>query len=123
MRSGPVYERTWTVGEPAEGLYHAAGVSNGDHRVNVHSKVSKYAETPLPEIFLDTLRSFTNQNMWDLVYLDNNGEWMSEATLNGTLNVEHDASYQPETRKDVCSTAVWVQCRAPKKHIFDCLLC
>ena len=63
MRSGPVYERTRTVEEPAEGSHVAAVVSNGEIRVKLHSKVSKYVETLLSETFLDTLRFLTNQNM------------------------------------------------------------
>ena len=43
---------------------------------------------------------------------------ISEAILNGTLYVAYGGSYQPETRNDVCSTAVWVRCRATKKHMF-----
>ena len=106
MRSGPFYERTRTVGEPAEGSNYASGVSNGEHRVKLHSKVSKYVEAPLPETFLDTLRSFTKQSMWDFMHLNDDREWISEAILNGTLDVAHDGSYQTEICKDVCSTAV-----------------
>ena len=96
IRSGPVYERTRTVGEPAEGSHHAYVVSNGEHRLKLHSKVSKHVETPLQETFLDTLRYFTKQKMWEFMYLDDR-EWLSEAMLNGTLDVAHDDSYQPET--------------------------
>jgi hypothetical protein len=80
--------------------------------------VSKHVEAPPPENFLDALRSFTNQKMWDFMHLDDDGEWISEAIRNGTLDVAHDGSYQPEIRKDVCSTAVWVRCRATKKQMF-----
>ena len=48
---------------------------------------------------------------------DNDGEWISEGILNGTLDVAHDGSYQLETCKDGCSTAIWVQCRATKKQM------
>ena len=71
MRSGPVYERTGTVEAPIEGMYYASVISHGDTRVKMHSRVSKYAEVLIPESFLDTLRSFSNQNRWDLMYLDN----------------------------------------------------
>ena len=106
MRSGPVYERTRTMGEPAEGSYYASAVTHGDDRVKLHSRASKYVEVPLPENFLDTFRLFTNPNMWHFVYLDNDREWILEAILNGTLDVAHDGSYQPEISKDVCSTSV-----------------
>ena len=41
-----------------------------------------------------------------------------EAILNGTLYAVHDGSYQPEVTTEVCSTAVWAQFRATKKHMF-----
>ena len=70
MRRSPVYKRTRTVGEPAEASHYASVVSNGEHRLKLHSKVSKHVETPLPEIFMDTLRYFTEQKMWDFMHLD-----------------------------------------------------
>ena len=117
MRSGPVYERTSTMGEPTEGSHYPYIVSYGDGRVKIHSRVSKYVEAPLSGNFLDTLRSFTNQTMRDFMHLDNDGEWISEATHNSTLDVERDGSYQPEIRIELCSTAVWARCRATKKQI------
>ena len=77
--------------------------------------LSKYVEGPLLERFLDTLRFFPSHNMWDFMCLDNDEEWIKVAILNGTLDVAQDGSYQPEITKDVCSTAVWVRCRAAKK--------
>ena len=67
---------------------------------------SKYGEGPLPESFMDTLKLFTNWNMWDFMYLDDDREWITETILNGTLDVVHDGSYQPKVTKHVCSTAV-----------------
>ena len=40
MRNGPVYERTRTVGEPAEGSHYASVVPNGYHRVKLRYKVT-----------------------------------------------------------------------------------
>ena len=108
MRSGPVYERTRTAREPLEGSHCAYVVSHGGDRVKLHSRVSKYIEALLPEKFLDTLRSFTNQKMWDFMHLDNDGKRISEVIRNGTLDVAHDGSYQQEICKDICSTAVLV---------------
>ena len=36
MPSGPVYERTRTEGDPAEGSHYASGVSNGEDMVKLH---------------------------------------------------------------------------------------
>ena len=60
MRSGPAYERTRTVREPVEVSHYASIVSNGEHRVKLHSNMSKHVEAPPAATFLDTLRSFTN---------------------------------------------------------------
>ena len=94
--------------EHAEGLHYALVISHGNDRVKLHSRVSKYVEESLSERFLDKLRMFTNQNMWDIMYLYNDGEWILEAIINGTLDVAHACLYQQETSKDVCSTTVWV---------------
>ena len=47
------------------------------------------------------MRPFINQNMWDFIYLDDDGEWISEAIRNGTIDAAHDGSDQPETSKDM----------------------
>ena len=86
--------------------------------VKLHSRVATYVEAPPPENFLETFRLFTNQNMWDVMYGGGDGARITETLLNGTLDVAHDGSYQPEITKDICSTAVWFRCRATKKHLF-----
>ena len=67
--------------------------------------------------FLDALSSFPNQNMWDPMYLDEDGEWILHALLNGTFVIAHDGSYQPEIKRNMYSAAVWVWCRARKKQM------
>ena len=115
MRSGSVYEREQTVNEPGEGTHYATVTSHGDDRVKLHSKAFKYVRATSPDTFLDTLKLFTNQRMWNFMHVDEDGEWIAEAICNGTLDVAHDRSYQPEITKDVCSTAVLVRCRVTRK--------
>ena len=62
------------MGEPAESPQYALVVTHGDTRVKLHSRVSKHVEVPLSEEFLDTLRLFTNENMWDLMHLEDDRE-------------------------------------------------
>ena len=50
--------------------------------------------------------------------VDEDGEWMLEALLEGTLDIAHDGSYQPEIAKDVCSSAVLFRCRSTKSQLF-----
>ena len=78
--------------DPAEGTHYALVISHGNNRVKLHYRVSSYVEGLLSESFLDTLRLFTNQNMRDFMYLDNNVEWIIEPILSGTLDVAHDGS-------------------------------
>ena len=80
--------------------------SNGDNRVKLHSRVSKYVEKTLPESFLDILRPFISKNIWACIYLDNDREWILETILSNTLDVAHDSPYQPEISKIVCSAIV-----------------
>ena len=42
IRSGPVYERTRTEVDPVKGSHYTHVISNGDDRVKLHSRVSKY---------------------------------------------------------------------------------
>ena len=88
-RSGPVYERERAVEEPAEGTHYATVTSHGNDRVKLHSKVFRYVGATSPDTFLDTLNSFTNQRMWNFMHVDEDGEWIAEAILNGTLDVAH----------------------------------
>ena len=76
-----MYERVGTVEDPAEGLHYATVASYRDNRTKLHYRVSKYIEGPSPESFLDILRLFTNQHMWDFMYLGNDGEWITETIL------------------------------------------
>ena len=69
-KSGPVHERIGAVEDPVEGSHYATVASHVDNRVKPHHRVSKYVVGSSPESFLDTLRLFTNQHMWDVMYLD-----------------------------------------------------
>ena len=41
--------------------------------------------------------------------------------MEGTLDIAHDGSYQPEVTKDVCSTAILFRCRRTKRQLFTAL--
>ena len=56
------------------GSPYASVVSNGEHRIKLHSKVYKHVDEPPQVTFLNTLVYFTNQKMWGFVHLDNDGE-------------------------------------------------
>ena len=87
MMSSLVYKRLITVDEPAEETHYASATSHGDARVKLHSRVYKYDEVPLPDSFLDTLRSSTNQKMWDFMYPEDDEEWTTEVLGNGNLDI------------------------------------
>ena len=98
MMSDPMYERTNTVAELVEGIHYTAVTSHEDDRATLHSSVCKYIEVP------DTLISFTNQRTREFMYLEDDGEWITEALPSGTLAIAHTGSYQPEITQGVCST-------------------
>ena len=89
----------------------------GGEKYKCHSKCKKFQETEQPRGFLETLRSFPNQQMWKEMRVDEDGEWILEALLEGTLDIAHDGSYQPEITKDVCSTAILFKCRRTKRQL------
>ena len=118
MQSGQVYEKTGERSGQAPGYYHTSIVSFGEEKYKRHSKVKKFHEPDQPRSFLDTLRSFPNQGMWEGMSVDKDGEWILEALMEGTLEIAHDGSYQPEVTKDVCSTAILFRCRRTKRRPF-----
>ena len=52
--------------------------------------VCVYAEPAPHNSFLDALRLFPNQKMWDHVYFDEDKESILHALLTGTLGIPHD---------------------------------
>jgi hypothetical protein len=101
MRSVPVYTRDNMANGPAEGTHHASVTSHGVDRIKMHLRASVHVEPAPPNSFLGALRSFPNQKMWNHMYLDEDGEWIVHALLNGTLDIAHNGSYQPEITKEV----------------------
>ena len=91
---------------PAEGTHYASVIFHLDNSVKLHSRVSRYVEGPLSERCLDTLRLFTDQNMWDSMYLYDDGDWIIETILNGTLDFAQDGSPQLDVTTDMGSIAV-----------------
>ena len=80
--------------------------------------LANQVEEETPTTFLETLWSYPNQEMWEHMYVDGDGEWIEDVLVEGTLDISHDGSYQPEVSKEVCSTAVWMRCRRTKKTLF-----
>ena len=67
---------------------------------------------------MDTIRSFPNQGMWKEMRVDGDGEWIRESLIEGTLDIAHDGSCQPDVTKDVCYTTVLLRCRRTKRQLF-----
>ena len=92
MRSGRVYEKTGERNGQAPGEYHASVVFFGGKKYKRHSIVGKYHKPDQPRSFLDTLLSFPNQGMWEGMSVDEDGEWILEALMEGTLEIVYDGS-------------------------------
>ena len=118
MRSGQLYEKTKEREGPAPGSHYASVTSFEENRCKYQSKVTRFSAPAQPVDFLETLRSHPNQEMWREMRVDEDGEWILEALLEGTLDIAHDGSCQPEISKDVCSTAVLFRCRNTKIQLF-----
>ena len=103
-------------GQPPGGHY-ASVISFGEGKCKRHSLTKIFTEPEQPNNFLDALRSFPNQKMWSNMQLDEDGKWILEALMEGTLDIAHDGSYQPEVTKNVCSTAVLFRCRRTKRQL------
>jgi hypothetical protein len=48
--------------------------------------------------------------------MEDDGEWLYDALIGGTLEISHDGSYQVELAKDVCSCGVVFHCTATNKY-------
>ena len=96
-----MYEGDRRANGSAKGTHYASANSRGVDRIMMHLRVSVYVEPSPPNSFLDALRSFPNQKMWNHMYLDEDRDWIVHTLLNGTLNIAHNESYQQEITKEV----------------------
>lgn len=55
--------------------------------------------------------------MWAGMRVDGDRKWILEALTEGTRDIAHDGSYQPDVSKDVCSTAMLFRCRRTKRQL------
>ena len=113
-----MYEKIDERGGPAPGSHYVSVTSFGEDRCKCQSKTARFCEPSQPTGFLETLRSYPNQGMWREMRVDGDGEWILDALMEGTLDIAHDGSYQPELSKNVCSTAVLFRCRRSKRQLF-----
>ena len=113
------YYRQQVLQNKDDHTHYASVIQCADDKFRIHSHVlAIQAEEVTPATSVETLQSYPTQEMWENLYVDDNGEWIEEGLMTGTLDIAHDGSYQPKTSTEVCLTAVWVRCRRTKKTLF-----
>jgi hypothetical protein len=73
---------------------------------NMHSRTPFLAETVLPTSFLEVLKSFGSNSLWDALTVDGDGELIRKGIVAGTLIIMHDGSYMATESTDLCSAGV-----------------
>ena len=65
----------------------------------------------------DILRSWHNPGLWNQLECDDDGWWIKDALLQGSLYLVSDGSYQRDVDPEVCSCAFTIRCRSTKKKL------
>ena len=60
----------------------------------------------------NTMESQENQSLWTNLRMDgvDDREWIYTGLINGTLEIGHDGSYQPELANNICAGATVIHC-------------
>ena len=68
---------------------------------------------------LETIESQENQSLWTNLQIDGDhkGEWIYSGLMNGTLEIGHDGSYQPELANNVCAGATVIHCLRTDQYV------
>jgi hypothetical protein len=64
---------------------------------------------------LERISLHENQSLWTNLNMADDGEWLYEALVGGSLEISHDGSYQKELAIDVCSCGIVFHCTATNK--------
>jgi len=57
-----------------------------------------------------------NQSLWTNLNMDEDGEWLYDALIGGTLKISHDGSYMNDLARDVCACGVVFHCTRTNKY-------
>ena len=92
------------------GQKYASVVHIDELTVSLHPTAFKYVPAATPQSFLETLRSFENQSLWDHLVLDGDGEWIREGLLTGSLCIVSDETYQKDVSTHISLAGVQIYC-------------
>ena len=104
------------------------GAHPGTHFASVNmiscGGAEMHSKTPMPparedhvEGFIETLRSYGNNSLWENLSIDGDGEWIREAMVTGSLCIAHDGSYIANKATNLCSAGIIMYCRAARQWL------
>ena len=64
---------------------------------------------------IERINRHENQSLWTNLHMDDDGEWLYDALIGGTLEISHDGSYMNELARDVCACGVVFHCTEMNK--------
>ena len=123
-RFGQQYIWTMTmIGELDRSLLQFASVvHHSQDVVLLHSSAPPPQQIVEPSGFWEVLHSFENQTFWKHFDCDDDGEWIHQGLMLGSLCMVHDGSYMPEVTTEVCSAAIYIYCQHTKKRAKGCIV-
>lgn len=121
-RSGSKYHKISTSpGLPPQSRF-ASVVNYACNTLSLHSTCPSTILSSHQQSLLDILFSFSNSTLWEDLHIDDDGEWLWQAILNGTLTSCNDGSFMKEKCKSSCSGAFILHCTATKKEARGCFV-
>jgi hypothetical protein len=115
-RSGRRYQHNVTKMGSSE-LHTYASVTHSQlGQVLLHSFVDSASPPVIPLDFEANLRNYGNETLWQSIDYDDDGSWILEGMMHGTLVIIHDGSYMKEICTSISSAATMIYCSSAKKR-------
>lgn len=78
-----------------------------DRSVETVCFIIKPPSTPSQQpTLLERINRQENQSLWTNLHMDDDGEWLYDALIGGTLEISHDGSYLNDLARDLCACVV-----------------
>ena len=88
---------------------------NGD--VTLHSTADYPMAKTRTTSFVEAMKALPNQSIWKDLKMDDEGEWVRESLIAGTLVMVHDGSYNEGLDPTKSAAAYVVMCTKSKKQL------
>ena len=120
-RSGPKYTKTNTSpGSPPPGSYYASVSHYEYNHVCLQSSCPPLHLPSHHTSFLQKLSTISSDSLWQNLQIEDDGDWILQSIVDGTLIVSSDGSYMPDKSTSACSGAFILHCTNTKKEIRGC---